>query len=132
MSFLRTWKPSGPAVSSRDQNPKLQQPKVMVFTVIRIIILFKGMGRREIFEEYPILNPMNNSSIKFTITIKRRCLFSLEERLPPIWGKKPLCHLYITRVTAISQRAIKNLSNNLAIQYAQPSPNEKVPKFDGD
>ena len=29
-------------------------------------------------------------------------------------------------------KAIKNLSNNLAIQYAQPSPNEKVPKFDGD
>ena len=29
-------------------------------------------------------------------------------------------------------QAIKNLSNNLAIQYTQPSPNEKVPKFDGD
>ena len=29
-------------------------------------------------------------------------------------------------------QAIKNLSNNLAIQYAQPSPNKKVPKFDGD
>ena len=29
-------------------------------------------------------------------------------------------------------RAIKNLSNNLAVQYAQPGVNEKVPKFDGD
>ena len=29
-------------------------------------------------------------------------------------------------------QAIKNLSNNLAIQYAQPGVNEKVPKFDGD
>ena len=29
-------------------------------------------------------------------------------------------------------KAIKNLSINLALQYAQPSPNEKVPKFDGD
>ena len=29
-------------------------------------------------------------------------------------------------------QAIKNLLNNLAIQYAQPSPSEKVPKFEGD
>ena len=29
-------------------------------------------------------------------------------------------------------QALKNLSNNLAIQYAQPGVNEKVPKFDGD
>ena len=29
-------------------------------------------------------------------------------------------------------RAIKNLSNNLAVQYSQPGVNEKVPKFDGD
>ena len=29
-------------------------------------------------------------------------------------------------------QAIKNLSNNLVIQYNQPSANEKVPKFDGD
>ena len=29
-------------------------------------------------------------------------------------------------------QAIKNLSNNLGIQYNQPSTNEKVPKFDGD
>ena len=29
-------------------------------------------------------------------------------------------------------QAIKNLSNNLAIQYAQPGVNEKVSKFDGD
>ena len=29
-------------------------------------------------------------------------------------------------------QAIRNLSNNLAIQYAQPSPNEKILKFDGD
>ena len=29
-------------------------------------------------------------------------------------------------------QAIKNLSNNLAIQYNQPSANEKVPKLDGD
>ena len=29
-------------------------------------------------------------------------------------------------------QAIKNLSNNLVIQYAQPGVNEKVPKFDGD
>ena len=29
-------------------------------------------------------------------------------------------------------RAIKNLSNNLVIQYNQPSASEKVPKFDGD
>ena len=29
-------------------------------------------------------------------------------------------------------QAVKNLSNNLAIKYAQPSPNEKIPKFDGD
>ena len=28
--------------------------------------------------------------------------------------------------------AIKNLSNNLVIQYNQPSASEKVPKFDGD
>ena len=33
--------------------------------------------------------------------------------------------------TAFTQ-AIKNLSNNLVIQYNQPSANEKVPKFDGD
>ena len=29
-------------------------------------------------------------------------------------------------------RALKNLSNNLAVQYAQPGVNDKVPKFDGD
>ena len=29
-------------------------------------------------------------------------------------------------------QAIKNLSNNLVIQYNQPSANEKIPKFDGD
>ena len=29
-------------------------------------------------------------------------------------------------------KAIKNLSNNLAMQYTQPSLNEKVPKFDRD
>ena len=29
-------------------------------------------------------------------------------------------------------QVLKNLSNNIAIQYLQPSPNEKVPKFDGD
>ena len=29
-------------------------------------------------------------------------------------------------------QAIKNLSNNLVIQYNQPSANERVPKFDGD
>ena len=29
-------------------------------------------------------------------------------------------------------QAINNLSNNLVIQYNQPSANEKVPKFDGD
>ena len=29
-------------------------------------------------------------------------------------------------------QAIKNLSNNLVIQYNQPCANEKVPKFDGD
>ena len=29
-------------------------------------------------------------------------------------------------------QAIKNLSNNLVIQYNQSSANEKVPKFDGD
>ena len=29
-------------------------------------------------------------------------------------------------------QAVKNLSNNLVIQYNQPSANEKVPKFDGD
>ena len=33
--------------------------------------------------------------------------------------------------TAFTQ-AFKNLSNNLVIQYNQPSVNEKVPKFDGD
>ena len=30
------------------------------------------------------------------------------------------------------KRAIKNLSNNLVVQYAQPRVNKKVPKFDGD
>ena len=29
-------------------------------------------------------------------------------------------------------QTIKNLSNNLAMQYVTPGPNEKVPKFDGD
>ena len=29
-------------------------------------------------------------------------------------------------------KTIKNLSNNLAMQYSTPGPNEKVPKFDGD
>ena len=29
-------------------------------------------------------------------------------------------------------KTIKNLSNNLAIQYVTPGPNEKIPKFDGD
>ena len=29
-------------------------------------------------------------------------------------------------------KTIKNLSNNLAMQYTTPGPNEKVPKFDGD
>ena len=29
-------------------------------------------------------------------------------------------------------QAVKNLSNNLVIQYNQPSANEKVPKFNGD
>ena len=29
-------------------------------------------------------------------------------------------------------RTLKNLSNNLAVQYSQPGINEKVPKFDGD
>ena len=33
--------------------------------------------------------------------------------------------------TAFTQ-AVKNLSNNLVIQYNQPSANEKVPKFNGD
>ena len=29
-------------------------------------------------------------------------------------------------------QTLKNLSNNIIVQYNQPSANEKVPKFDGD